>query len=223
MNSLSLKAEITMSSLEIADLCRKQHFHVMRDIRELLGEAASKFGGNYVGRNGAKSPCYWLPFRESMIVVSGYNTEIRTKIIDRWLELEQTAKTPSTVGNTLNELRDELDRRDEKLLEAVDDRMGRYATRRKDPSKATKGRLMLVFHTRGSRCPCCEKEVSDDQINIDHWYDNSSAEVAALWPICIPCHKEFKHDAEYRHDRRSRFDAFHEFRKTLPGEQLKLI
>ncbi|OPB31406.1 phage regulatory protein/antirepressor Ant [Bartonella sp. AR 15-3] len=94
----------TMSSREIADLCKKQHTHIMRDIRKMLGElysesTESKFGlseftGLYKDSTGRSLPCYNLPKRECLILVSGYSTALRAKIIDRWQELEKQVATP---------------------------------------------------------------------------------------------------------------------------------
>lgn len=83
----------TMSSREIADLTGKRHDHVMRDIRDMLTqlhgeEALPKFGGGYYDANNQERPCFNLPKRETLILVSGYNLEMRAKIIDRWQELE---------------------------------------------------------------------------------------------------------------------------------------
>ncbi|WP_412058290.1 Rha family transcriptional regulator [Bartonella sp. DGB2] len=102
-----------MSSREIAKLCGKRHDHVMRDIRQMLTELYAeegiiksedtsleaskeacagglpKFGGTYLDKQGKKQNCYYLPKRECLILVSGYSTVLRAKIVDRWLELEQ--------------------------------------------------------------------------------------------------------------------------------------
>lgn len=95
--SLNTNATLTMSSREIAELTGKRHDHVMRDIKvmlEDLGEAVPKFGGCYVGADRTTRPCFHLPKRETMILVSGYSVTLRARIIDRWMELEAAAAQP---------------------------------------------------------------------------------------------------------------------------------
>lgn len=91
--------EPTMSTMEIADLTSKRHDHVMRDTRKMLTElygeeAVPKFGGSYVGQDNTRRPCFDLPKRETLILVSGYNIGMRAKIIDRWQELEASKAAP---------------------------------------------------------------------------------------------------------------------------------
>lgn len=117
MNTLTTfpnMGEQTMSSREIAELTGKRHDHVMRDTREMLAElhgaeAAPKFGGSYLGKDGTTRPCFNLPKRETLILVSGYNLSMRARIIDRWQELEaahqvdpmQALNDPATMRNLL--------------------------------------------------------------------------------------------------------------------------
>ncbi|WP_208436439.1 Rha family transcriptional regulator, partial [Bartonella vinsonii] len=89
----------TMSSVEIAELCSKRHDHVMRDIKKMLEElyyegGFPKFGGTYLDTQGRPQNCYNLPKRECLILVSGYSTALRAKIIDRWQQLEQQVAAP---------------------------------------------------------------------------------------------------------------------------------
>ena len=90
--------ERTMSSIEIAELTGKRHDNVMVDVRNMLfqlGAADLTFQGSYRGGNGRDLPCYHLPQRECLILVSGYSIPMRAKIVDRWQELEQRAQAPA--------------------------------------------------------------------------------------------------------------------------------
>lgn len=85
---------LTMSSREIAELTGKRHDHVVRDIRKMLdglGANVPNFGGVYRDAKNELRPCYHLPKREALILVSGYSVELRARIIDRWMELEEAA------------------------------------------------------------------------------------------------------------------------------------
>lgn len=86
---------MTMSSREIADLTGKRHDNVMADIRKMLndlGITSPEFSGVYKDQHLIDRPCFNLPKRETLILVSGYSVELRAKIIDRWQELEAKQK-----------------------------------------------------------------------------------------------------------------------------------
>lgn len=105
-NMTKLPDNLTMTSREIAELTGKRHDHVLRDIRtmltELYGEGGvPSFEGTHTNpQNGQPYPIFKLPKRETLILVSGYSTELRAKIIDRWQELEIQAVKPT--GPVLN-------------------------------------------------------------------------------------------------------------------------
>ena len=91
-NITKLPDNLTMSSREIADLTGREHKNVIRDIRNMLDEL--KKDGSDLSHvreeHDARgyTATFKLPKRETLILVSGYNTELRAKIIDRWQELE---------------------------------------------------------------------------------------------------------------------------------------
>ncbi|WP_273724417.1 Rha family transcriptional regulator [Bartonella sp. AU18XJBT] len=95
-NLVNAQTTLTMSSREIAELCDKRHDNIVRDIRQICTDLkieVSKFQGNYKDSTGRKLICYKLPKRECLILVSGYSTVLRAKIIDRWIELESQEQT----------------------------------------------------------------------------------------------------------------------------------
>ena len=98
MNLLETINSQTMSSREIAKLTGKQHPHIVRDIKIMLDkihpnldDIDSKviFAKYKVLNNREVIDCFDLPKRETLILISGYNAQLRAKIIDRWMELEQ--------------------------------------------------------------------------------------------------------------------------------------
>ncbi|WP_375696071.1 Rha family transcriptional regulator [Bartonella sp. AC67GZZY] len=123
-NSVSTQ---TMSSREIAELCGKEHRNVMRDIRQILTELKielSEFAGFYRDSTGRTLPCYNLPKRECLILVSGYSTALRAKIIDRWQELERQVTTPQVdyskpeaLLGVLNHLQSQIEQKDHVIAE----------------------------------------------------------------------------------------------------------
>ncbi|EAL9414228.1 phage regulatory protein/antirepressor Ant [Campylobacter jejuni] len=115
--------EISLTSLEIAELTGKEHRNVTRDIEIYLEKVVEggvlKFEQCYQSpKNGQFYKCYRLPKREVLILVSGYSVELRAKIIDRLEYLENELKKQSYKPLSLKEslqMQLELLERNEKL------------------------------------------------------------------------------------------------------------
>ena len=92
----------TMSSREIAELFGTTHDSVLKTVRGLI--ARGVVSGNETPythpQNGQQYPEFLLNYRNTMIVASGYSPEMRARIIDRWIELEQSA-IPRTLPEAL--------------------------------------------------------------------------------------------------------------------------
>lgn len=96
---------ITISSLEIAEITGKRHDNIIRDIEtqlvEITGEKALlKFEESYTNSNNREFKCYNLPKIEALIVVSGYDAKLRASIIYRLDELER--KSLQKIENQLS-------------------------------------------------------------------------------------------------------------------------
>lgn len=131
---------VTMSSREIAELTGKQHTNVIRDIRKMLsdlGEAELKFESSYKDSTGRTLPLFNLPKRETLILVSGYDTVLRAKVVDRMNALESARMAPQVQNPVLQALiaqMAELDRveQQQKVLaqriDAIEDRVATQDT-----------------------------------------------------------------------------------------------
>lgn len=94
-------SEQTMTSLQVAEVTGRLHSNVMRDIRNLLEQLEDKAQfsfelGSYQDANGQNRPCYILTKKDCLLLASGYDANLRAKIINRWelLESERAVVTP---------------------------------------------------------------------------------------------------------------------------------
>ena len=87
-----------MTSLEIAELTGKNHFHVMEAIRKMepAWEKVCKSKFRLTSRtieqpNGGTRdvPCYSLTKTETLYIATKFNDEARAKLVIRWEELER--------------------------------------------------------------------------------------------------------------------------------------
>lgn len=83
----------TMTSMQIAEVTGKRHSDVLRDIRNLVeqldDEGKRNFAlADYRDEQGKKRPMYELTKKGCLCLASGYDANLRMKIINRWEELE---------------------------------------------------------------------------------------------------------------------------------------
>ena len=87
MNIVNFGADVrTMSSREIAELTGKQHKHVLEDVRKMLEDldlSSAGFAAQYKDSTGRTLPCFNLPKRETLILVTGYSIPVIVRSIDR--------------------------------------------------------------------------------------------------------------------------------------------
>ena len=87
-----------MTSLEVAEICGKQHFHVMEAIRKMEPAwekvSSSKFrlsSRKVIQPNGGvrEFPCYELTKIETLYIATKFKDEERARLVLRWEELER--------------------------------------------------------------------------------------------------------------------------------------
>jgi phage antirepressor YoqD-like protein len=103
----SAQSLLTMSSREIADLTGKDHSNVMRDIRHMLDalkKDALSFEGIYQDAYGREKPCFNLDRELTMTLVSGYDIQLRHRVVTRLSELESQQQPTSLNPANLSRL-----------------------------------------------------------------------------------------------------------------------
>ncbi len=91
-----------MTSLQIAEITGKTHSNVMRDIRNILEQLEERqqfsfelmFKITKLGNNAESKevPYYLLTKKDCLLLASGYDANLRAKIINRWEELEENKR-----------------------------------------------------------------------------------------------------------------------------------
>jgi len=106
-NLINFNQNLTMSSLDISELCNKQHKHVLDDIRKMFEQleiGSADFTATYTHpQNGQKYECFNLDKELTLTLVSGYSIKLRHKIIKRWQELEKELKNRPPIEMSLDE------------------------------------------------------------------------------------------------------------------------
>lgn len=90
----------TMSTREIAETTGKHHAHVMRDVRTMVDVLKQNPDldfvcktSTYVGSNGQSYEQYELDKDTCLTLLLGYDPVARMKVVKRWQELEDKART----------------------------------------------------------------------------------------------------------------------------------
>lgn len=94
--------QLTMSSREIADLTKKRHDNVLRDIKGMLEELNGQ--SSELRNDGSKGvrieydyrnfvSAYHLPQFECYVLITGYSITLRGRVIRRWMELEEQVRS----------------------------------------------------------------------------------------------------------------------------------
>lgn len=99
--------ELTMSSLQIAEFTGKKHFNVLRDIRTMYKELGlpEEFKIEFVEKINnlgfvVKDPVYHLNEELTMTLVTGYNVNLRNRIVKEWQRLkEENAELKTELAN----------------------------------------------------------------------------------------------------------------------------
>ncbi|MEJ8867275.1 phage regulatory protein/antirepressor Ant [Pseudomonas jessenii] len=97
---------VTMSSREIAELTGKQHQHVGRDIKRMLGDLgfdASTFGRIYLDSLNRQQTEYVLGQDLVITLLAGYSAPLRYRVVTRLQELENVSRQVVTIPKTLPE------------------------------------------------------------------------------------------------------------------------
>jgi Rha family phage regulatory protein len=106
MKDIVLNKNIMMSSREIAELTGKEHKNIKRDIVNMCDQlkiGALKFEQTYLDSQNKKQTEYLLPKNETLCLISGYNVQVRMKIIKRWQELESKNDCQYAIPKSLSE------------------------------------------------------------------------------------------------------------------------
>lgn len=115
-----------ITSLEIAEITGKGHYHVMRDIRKMeeawVNLNQSKFGlVKYTDKKGEDRDMYSLTKTECLYIATKFNDTARAKLVLRWEELERAQSKPMSTLDMVQASIDAIRANQRDLLEVRKD------------------------------------------------------------------------------------------------------
>ncbi len=124
MNVQVIHSQQTMSSREIAEFAGVRHNDVIATIERLFDKGLLRSSRNtrQEATGGRPTDVYDLIERDVYLVISGYNDEVRAKIIDRWQELEQKAAAPAQTSLSVMEILQIAMAAEQGRLKAIEER-----------------------------------------------------------------------------------------------------
>lgn len=126
-----MKNKNTINSREVAEMVNKQHSHVMRDVKNYVanmielgqsksGQSEYFINSTYINEQNKEQPCYELTrkgcefYANKMTGIKG--TEFTMKYIDRFHEMEQQFKLPTTYKEALLQLVEQVEQNEQLQL-----------------------------------------------------------------------------------------------------------
>lgn len=160
VGSENVARNISMSSLEIADLTGKQHKNVIRDIREMLEELKKDGSDVSHAREAKDARGYTAEFHLNKelteTLLTGYSIPLRHRVILRLAELEQAALKPTFDITSLNDPK--------VLLALLTDNVRKVVTLEADNTELTKENYLLEAKV-GQDAP---KVAFHDMVTVSH-------------------------------------------------------
>jgi len=83
---------LTMTTIEIAELTKKEHKNILRDCRNMFDECelqSAQFRADYKDERNRLQEMFVLDKEMTLTLISGYNVKLRRAIIKRWAVLEK--------------------------------------------------------------------------------------------------------------------------------------
>jgi Rha family phage regulatory protein len=212
------------TSLKVAEVFKKQHRHVLRDIEALECSeefARSNFGpGEYVDKNNQSRPMCEMTFDGWMFLVMGYSGKKAAEYKERYINaFNQMKQTNQGISNAIAECTQKITMMLENNTASIDflrndvssvkdevffvkNEVSELAKciRRPFSQKTKRIYFEVLMRYFGGLCPMCQrtKILGSKNCEIDHYKQVSSNKITEGWPLCIECHAKLTHGRESR-------------------------
>ncbi|ENZ1247790.1 Rha family transcriptional regulator [Pseudomonas aeruginosa] len=121
---MNMSNNVTMTTVEIAELTGKAHKNVLADARKVAesidGLKSQPVESSYKDKKGEARPMLILDKHLTFTLITGYDTGLRHNVVGRWIELEAQAN-PGFLQETIKDTLDTLQARVNAMAPAFDE------------------------------------------------------------------------------------------------------